>query len=60
MAEHAEQVVVLTESKKFTQRGVVPMGIMDRIQTVVTDNSISPEAEDSLSHRGVRVLKAQL
>ena len=59
MAEHAEQVVVLTESK-FTQRGVVPMGIMDRIQTVVTDNSISPEAEDSLSHRGVRVLKAQL
>lgn len=60
MAEHAEQVVVLTESKKFTQRGVVPMDIMDRVQTVVTDNSISPEAEESLSRRDIRVLKAQL
>lgn len=60
MAEHAEQVVVVTESRKFTQRGVVPMGIMDRIRTVVTDTSISPEAEESLNRVGVQVRKAEV
>lgn len=60
MAEHAEQVVVVTESRKFTQRGVVPMGITDRIRTVVTDNCIRPEAEEALGRSGIQVRKAEV
>jgi len=60
MAEHAEHVVVVTESRKFSKRGVVPMELTGRIDAVVTDQEIGPEAEASLTRAGLRLYKAEL
>ena len=40
MSEQVEQVVVLTESDKFSKRGIVPLNINDKIKTVITDEQI--------------------
>lgn len=60
MAEHAEQIIVLTESVKFSQRGVVPMGLTDRPRQVVTDSLLPPEKEAELCRAGIVVHKAQM
>lgn len=58
MAEHAEQVIVVTESVKFSQQGVVPMQLDGRIKAVVTDGQIPQEQEALLTGMGVKVWKA--
>jgi len=58
MAEHAEQVIVVTESMKFAQQGVVPMKLGDNVKIVVTDARIAPEQEQILMDMGVQVCKA--
>ncbi|MDY2788260.1 MAG: DeoR/GlpR family DNA-binding transcription regulator [Atopobium sp.] len=40
MAESANEVIVLTESEKFSYTGAVPLRIQDRPITVITDNQI--------------------
>ena len=60
MAEHANQVIVLTESVKFSQQSVVPMGLDNRISAVVTDAQMPAEAEEELRANGVRIFKAAL
>lgn len=60
MAEHAEQVIVVTESAKFLQQSVVPMELDGHISTVVTDALMPPEQEADLRGKGVRVCKAAL
>ncbi len=59
MAEHAEQVVVVTESVKFSQQGVVPMGLEGRIKAVVTDTRMPADQEEVLVNMGVQVYKAE-
>ena len=60
MAHQAEQVVVLTESEKFSRRGVVPLNLPRkdgaRPPIVVTGRSIPPEALASLGERGIEAL----
>lgn len=51
MAEHASQVVVVTESVKFSHQSVVPMGLDNRISAVVTDAQMPDEAEAALCAR---------
>ena len=58
MAEHAEQVVVVTESVKFSQQSVVPMGLDGRIKAVVTDALMPADQEEVLVNMGVHVYKA--
>lgn len=58
MAAQAEQVVVVTESEKFAQRGVVPLRVEDKISTVVTDQSIPDVARRELGDAGVKILLA--
>lgn len=60
MAEHASKVVVLSESRKFLQNGVVPMGINDRVKTVVTDAALPAETAAELVGMGVEVQKAEI
>jgi len=57
MAEQAEQVIVVTESCKFDQRGIVPMGLSDRIRTVVTDDAITAVQEAVLTAHQIKVYK---
>lgn len=57
MAEQADRVIVVTESKKFEQRGIVPMEMAGRIRAVVTDSAIAAEAERLLAQKGIIVHK---
>jgi DeoR/GlpR family transcriptional regulator of sugar metabolism len=58
MAEHAERVIVVTESSKFSQHSIVPMDVTDRVKIVVTDCSIPAASERELRGRGIDVVKA--
>ena len=56
MAPQAEQVVVLTESDKFSKRGVVPLNLKDKIQTVITDCHIDTSYIQELQNKNIQVL----
>jgi DeoR/GlpR family transcriptional regulator of sugar metabolism len=58
MAKQALQVIILTESEKFTKQGVVPLLPLGSVSTLITDFAIPPETERFLEEAGVRVLKA--
>lgn len=60
MAEHANGVIVVTESVKFSQQSVVPMKLDDCIKAVVTDALMPQDTEAVLLAQGVRVYKAAL
>ena len=54
MASQAERVVVLTESEKFTRRGVVPLNLPQREgQIVVTSRTVSEEVLTALKEQGI-------
>lgn len=58
MAESAAEVVVLTESEKFGQRGAIPMRLPGKQVSVITDERISDEWRQSLERSGVAVVLA--
>lgn len=60
MAEHAEQIIIVTESVKFTQQGVVPLGLTARPRQVVTDSLLDPATEAQLIQAGIQVHKAEM
>lgn len=60
MAEHADGVIVVTESVKFLQHSVVPLGLDGRIRAVVTDELIPRNIEEELNGKNIAVYKADL
>ena len=56
MARQADQVIVLTESDKFTRHGTVPLNLKDRVSTVITDRNIGEEIRQGLYQLGIEVL----
>jgi DeoR/GlpR family transcriptional regulator of sugar metabolism len=58
MAESAAEVVVLTESEKFGQRGAIPMRLPGKKVSVITDERISDEWCLSLERSGVALILA--
>lgn len=56
MARQADQVVVLTESEKFSRQGVVPIRLKDRKITVVTDDRIESKVKSNLVLQGIETL----
>jgi DeoR/GlpR family transcriptional regulator of sugar metabolism len=58
MSSVAEQVIVITESLKFTRRGAVPLKIGKKIRCVVTDNNIKPQTLEELKQKGIKVIYA--
>ena len=58
MAASASEVVVLTESEKFGQRGAVPMRLPGKHVSVITDEHVSDEWRHSLERSGVSVTLA--
>ncbi len=58
MAGQAEQVIVVTESVKFSQRGVVPLALAGRPMQVVTDGQLRADEQAALERAGIRVYKA--
>ncbi len=55
MAEQANKVIVVTDSIKFKQSGVVPLIKTERIFEVVTDFEMDDEIKKSLENRGIKV-----
>jgi DeoR/GlpR family transcriptional regulator of sugar metabolism len=55
MAESAAEVVVLTESEKFAQRGAVPMRLTGKHVSVITDTHLSDDWRYRLEAAGVGV-----
>jgi DeoR/GlpR family transcriptional regulator of sugar metabolism len=56
MAQSADQVVILTESEKFSRHGVVPLNIRKQLKTVITDRQIDPATAAQLQAQQVEVL----
>ncbi|WP_251316089.1 DeoR/GlpR family DNA-binding transcription regulator [Flintibacter muris] len=57
MAEHAGQVVVVTESGKFAQRGTVPLNLT--VSAVVTDGGLTQEQAAALEGADIQVCQGQ-
>ncbi|QOY60291.1 DeoR/GlpR family DNA-binding transcription regulator [Thermophilibacter immobilis] len=58
MAIHAERVMVLTESEKFSRRGTVPLDLGERPVTAITDNRIPKDARAKLARKGIELVTA--
>ena len=56
MANSAENIVVLTESEKFSVLGTVPINVKEQPKYVITDASIPQETVHTLSDRNIRVI----
>ncbi|MBS6006153.1 MAG: DeoR/GlpR transcriptional regulator [Clostridium baratii] len=59
MAKQANNVIIVTESTKFSQKGVVNLIATDEISSVVTDVNIPKEYEDYLSNKNIEVKKVE-
>lgn len=59
MAEHAGQVIVVTESEKFSQRGVVPLNLPAGAAAVVTDCGLTEEQARRLSETDTQIYQAE-
>ena len=56
MAHQADQVIVLTESEKFSRHSTVPLNLKDQIRTVITDPNIPEQTAEELDSRGIEIL----
>ena len=55
MSENANQTVILTESKKFTQIGVVSLLTYDKISSIYTDDQIEESAIKNLQSKNIKL-----
>ena len=58
MASHAERVVLLTESEKFSRHGTVPLALGEKDLAVITDTHVSAEARAELEAAGAELICA--
>ncbi|MBR2518401.1 MAG: DeoR/GlpR transcriptional regulator [Selenomonadaceae bacterium] len=58
MAESARRAIILTESKKFSQVGVVQLLPYEKISMVYTDEEISEDASKLFETKGVEISRA--
>ncbi len=56
MAKQAGQVIVLTESDKFTKHGAVPLNLKKQVKVVITDNKIPDSNRIELESDGINVI----
>ena len=56
MAQSARRSIILTESKKFSQAGVVSLLSYREINSIYTDEKISETTQKNLESRGVQVI----
>ena len=58
MSESARQTIILTESKKFSQTGIVPLLNYSEIFAIYTDDKISSEMQKKLEAVKIQVILA--
>ena len=55
MAESAEQAIILTESKKFSQTGIVPLIPYEKISKIYTDNEMKETIKQKFESRNIQI-----
>ena len=55
MVVQAGEVIVLTESDKFSKHGIVPLNLKEQVKTVITDDQISEASKSELESKGIKV-----
>ena len=58
MSESAKYAIILTESKKFTQTGVVTLMPYAKINTIYTDDKIESSSLQRLQSKRIKVVVA--
>ena len=58
MAKSAKQVIILTESEKFSQLGVVALLSYQDIDAIYTDDKIAKDIRDRLLQKGIHLYTA--
>ena len=58
MAHAAENLVILTESRKFLGAGTVPMNIRHQPKLLITDRDLPEEALPALNRENIEILFA--
>ena len=58
MAESAKEVVILTDSSKFSTAGLVRQFSLEEVSKVVTDGGVGEEIADELMKKGIEVMIA--
>ena len=58
MSESARRAIILTESKKFSQVGVVPLLPYEKISAVFTDEDIPDDATKLFATNDVKIIRA--
>ncbi len=56
MAHQVEQVIVLTESDKFSRHGIVPLNLQGLVKQVITDNQIEQSVKKELESQKINVI----
>ena len=56
MARQSDQIIILTESEKFSKHGTVPLNLKDQVKTVITDHNIEEKIAAELAAQGIEVL----
>jgi DeoR family transcriptional regulator of aga operon len=59
MVERAKKIIVLSDASKFGRVSLHRIVQLDRVHTVITDASISPEYRDGLQEAGIELLIAE-
>lgn len=59
MAKQASQVMIVTDSDKFSQKGVVNLIEIEKVACVYTDDKIPSIIEDYLNKCNIKVIKAK-
>ena len=59
MADSANRMIILADSSKFSQKGVVIQSTFDEIDTICTDSGISEETVAILNKRNILVKIAE-
>lgn len=59
MAKQATRVMIITDSDKFSQKGVVNLIEIEKVACVYTDDNIPSKIEDYLNKRNIKVIKTE-
>ena len=59
MAKQASRVMIITDSDKFSQKGVVNLIEIEKVACVYTDDNIPSKIEDNLNKRNIKVIKTE-
>lgn len=60
MARQAEKVIVVTESTKFQQKGVVSLIPTDQVSMLITDQGLPTESEQSFKSLDIEIVKVEI